>query len=117
MRRRLPPAIDHVGELARFGEPALRPHAQVEHLIGGGGRIAQRAGGDLDVLLAQRVDDVAGGEAARRQFARIEPQPHGVTALAEDDDVAHAGHALDRVADVAVEIVADELRVVAVVAC
>ena len=106
----------HFGELGHFGQPSLSPHAQVEHLIGGGRRVAERTGGDLDVLLAQRVDDVAGGEPARRQLAGIEPQPHRVAALAEDDDVADAGHALDGVADVAVEVVADELGVVAVVA-
>ena len=47
---------------------------------------------------------------------RIEPQPHRELALAEDDDVADARHALERVADVEVDVVADEQRVVAVVA-
>ena len=70
------------------------------------------AGRDLDVLLAQRVDDVAGGDLARRQPIRIEPQPHRVLALAEDRDVADAGHALERVLDVDVEVVAEEQRVV-----
>ena len=45
-------------------------------------------GGDDGVLLAQRRHHVRGGQPARRQPHRIQPQPHGVLALAED---AHVG--------------------------
>ena len=106
---------DHVGELIDFGQAALGADAQIEHLPGRRRRLTKRTSGHLDVLLAKRAHDIAGGERAGRQLGRIDPQPHRVTALAEDDDVAHAGHALDGVADVAVDVVADELGVVAVV--
>jgi hypothetical protein len=46
------------------------------------GRAGRR---DLDVLLDQRVDHVGGGEAAGGQAHRVEPDAHGVFALAEDD--------------------------------
>ena len=106
---------DDVLELVHFGQPAGGADAELVHLIGRRRLRADRAGGDLHVLLAQRVGDVAGRQAAAREPVRIEPQPHREPALAEDDDVADAGHALQRVADVAVEVVADEERVVAVV--
>ena len=106
---------DDVLELRRLGETAHRADADLEHLLGRRRRIAEGAGRHLQVLLAQRVDDVAGADVPRRQLGRIEPQAHRELALAEDDDVADAGHALDGVLDVQVDVVAEELRVVAVV--
>ena len=76
-------------------EPAERADAELVHLPRRRRRLAEAAGGDLDVLLAQRLDDVVGGQAARRQAIGVEPQAHRVLALAEDDDVADARHALD----------------------
>ena len=64
---------------------------------------------------AQRVDDVIGGDLARRHPIRIEPEPHRVLALAEDRDVADAGDPLDRIPDEQVQVVAHEQRVVFVV--
>ncbi len=46
---------------------------------------------------------------AARRFG-IEPDAHGVFALAEDDDVTDAGNALERILDVDVEVVGDEGR-------
>ena len=96
----------------RLAQAPERADAELVHLARRRGRLAEAAGGDLDVLLAQRVDDVAGGQLARREALRIEPEPHRVLALAEDDDVADAGHALERVLDVDVDVVAEEERVV-----
>ena len=98
---------DDVLELRTSRQPARRAHAQLIHLVGRRRRVADAAGGDLHVLLAQRADDVAGRQAARRQLVRVEPQPHRELALAEDDDVADAGHALERVAHVEVDVVAE----------
>jgi len=69
-------------------------------------------GGYLDVLLAKRGSHVSGGKVARRQPDWIKPQPHGIFALAKDNDAAYALHALDGVAHVKVKIVADEKVVV-----
>ena len=47
-------------------------------------RRADHPGRDLDVLLSDGVDDVGRGETAGRDLARIEPDPHGIVAAAED---------------------------------
>ena len=60
--------------------------------------MAELTGGDLDVLLSERIGDVKRGEAAGGETAGIEPDAHGVLALAEDDDVADARDAFERVA-------------------
>src|SRR5262249_40920644 len=70
---------------------------------------------DLHVLLTQRTHHVSGGEVARRQFDRIQPQPHRIFGLAENDDVAYAFQPLQGIADIYVEGVADEQVVVAVI--
>ena len=53
-------------------------------------RLADLAGGHLDVLLLQRVDHVVGRHVARGQLLGIEPGPHAVVALAQEGHVAHA---------------------------
>ena len=98
-----------------FGQPARRAHADLIRLPGRRGRSADLSGGDLHVLLAQRVDDIAGRQSAAGELVRIEPQAHRELALAEDDDVADARHALELVPDEAIDVVADEQRVVLVV--
>src|SRR5262249_51509685 len=54
-------------------------------------------------------------QVARGQFQRIQPQAHRIFALAENDHVAHAFDALQRVAHIEVEIIADEQIVVLVI--
>ena len=65
----------------------------------GDGRLADLAGGDLHVLLADRVDDVLRRQAAGLELLRVEPDPHAVVAGAEDVDVADAVDAAQLVAD------------------
>ncbi len=79
-------------------------------------RLAELAGGNLDILLDQRVDHIGCGKAAGRQANRIEPDTHGVFALAEDHHIAYAGHALERIFHVDVKVVGDELGRVSAVA-
>ena len=85
---------DDVLELVGLGQAAGGADADGEELVDVGRRVADGAGGDLDVLLAQRGHDVAGRDLAGGELLRVEPQPHRVLALAEDDHVADAGHAL-----------------------
>ena len=106
---------DDVVELARLDEPADGADADLVGLPRPRGRRADLSGRHLHVLLAQRADDFAGRDAAARQPVRIQPQPHRVLALAEDLDAADAGHALQIVAHEAVEVVADEERIVLIV--
>ena len=63
-------------------------------------RRAELAGRDLHVLLANRVDDVARGQAARGDLLRIEPDAHRVVAAAELLHVADAVEARQLVLDV-----------------
>ena len=60
-------------------------------------------------MLLQGGDHVGGRELAGGQLGGIEPDAHGVLALAEDDDVADARNALQRVLHVDVEVVGDVL--------
>ena len=98
-----------------IAEAANDAHRHLEGLRGVGRRLAELAGGNFDVLFHQRIDHVSGGEIAGGQADRVEPEAHGVFALAEDGDVADAGHALDGVFDIDVEVVGDELVGVAAV--
>ena len=91
-----------------IGETADDADGHLEVLVGIGGLLAELAGGDFDVLLGESVGDVEGGEAAGGESRGIEPDAHGVLALAEDDDGTDAGDALERVVDVDVEVVGDE---------
>jgi hypothetical protein len=107
---------DDVVELGGRGEPAHDAHRHLEGLLRVRGRLAKLAGGNLDVLLHQRIDHIGRREVARGQPHRIKPDAHGVLALAEDHHIAHAGDALDGVLDIHVEVVGDELGRVAPVA-
>ena len=93
---------------AGIGQAADDANGHLEVLLGVGGLLTELAGGDFDVLLGKGVGDVEGGEAAGGEAVGIEPDAHGVLALAEDDDGADAGDALEGVADVDVEVVGDE---------
>ena len=90
------------------GQAANDADGHLEVLLGIGGLLAELTGGDLDVLLGESVGDVERGEAAGGEAVGVEPDAHGVLALAEDDDIADAGDALQSVLDVDVEIVGDE---------
>ena len=106
---------DDVVEFLGTAEPAYDAHRNLEDLPGIGGRLAELAGGNLDILLGQRRNHVGSGERAGGHAHRVKPDAHGVLALAEDDHIAHAGHALEGVLHVDVEVVGDELLGVAAV--
>ena len=101
---------DDVVELRRFRQAADGADADLKLLAGRSGLRTDLSSGDLDVLLGESIDHIVGGEGAPCQAHGIEPQAHGVFALAEDDDIGDAGNALQAVADVNIEVVADEER-------
>ena len=78
-------------------------------------RSADGAGGDLEVLLANRVDDVARRQSVRCDTVRIEPDAHCIVARAEHDHLTRAGNSRQLVADVQQRIIAEIDRVVAAV--
>ena len=101
---------DDVFELPGIGEAAHHADGHLKCLFGIGGLLAELTGGDLDVLLSERIGDVERGEAASGEAAGIEPETHRVLALTEDDDVADAGDTLESVLDIDVDVVGDEGR-------
>ncbi len=96
-----------VGLQPALGIDRQQEVAAVRHRLG-----AELAGGDLHVLLAHRAQHVAGGQAARGDLVRIEPQAHRVVAAAEQLRVADAGDARQLVLDVQAHVVAQVQRVV-----
>ena len=74
----------------RLAQAPGRAHADLIRLALPRRRIADAAGGDVHVLLAQRVHDIARRELPRGQPHRIQPDAHRELALAEDDDVGDA---------------------------
>jgi hypothetical protein len=95
-------------------QTALGVHGQLE--VGAFRRtLADHAGRDLHVLLADRVHDVAGGQVARSDLLRVEPDAHRVVARTEQLDVAHAGDARQLVLDVQGGVVAQVQVVIAAV--
>lgn len=60
-------------------------------------------------MLLQGCDYISCGQLPRRQFCRIQPDPHGVLALAKDHDVTHARDALQCIFYIDIQIVRDVL--------
>src|SRR5690606_41150912 len=74
---------DDVLELRLVDEPPLSVDEQLELRRARRGRRAELTRRDLHVVLADRGDDVAGGEIQRRDALGIEPHAHRVLARAE----------------------------------
>ena len=70
-------------ELLDLGQPAERAQGDLDRLAVGDRRLADLAGGDLRVLLADRRGDVAGRHVAGGELLGVDPDPHAVVALAE----------------------------------
>ena len=102
-------------EFLWIGEASGDAHTEVVEMSGGDRGLADWSGGDLDVLFGEGAGDVLGGESALGETNRVEPEAHGVLALTEDRDVAHAGNAFERVPHIDIKIVGDEERIVAIV--
>ena len=102
-----------VFKLRRFGEPADGAHADLKFLPSFNRGLSHLSGGDVYVLLLQGADRIRRRQPAAGHAHRIQPQPHGILALAEDDDVCNSGHPLQRVLYIDVEVVAHEERRVA----
>ena len=106
---------DDLAEFLLVEQPAARVDAELVVDRRRHRRRSDRATRHLDVLLADRVHHVAGGETARRHLARIQPHPHGVVAATEYLDLAHAGNAADHVLDLQEAVVPEVHGVVPVV--
>ena len=110
------PALeDDVLEFAWSRKPSHRAYADLKALAVGRRRLAELSSSHLHVLLAQGSYHIRGGEFAAGHAHRVEPQAHGVFALSEDDYVAHAFDALQRIFEIHINVVADEEAVIAIV--
>ena len=98
---------DDVRELRRLRQPPLGLDVD---LIGAAARIrrlAERAGGNLDVLGAQSRDDFAGGEVEGRGAARVDPDAHRIVARSEQPDVADPVDPAEAVAHLGESVIGD----------
>ena len=100
-------ADDDVGELVGGLEAALSFDVELLRRARVVRRLADDAGGDLDVLAAKRADDLAGRQAERRCTAGIDPDAHRIVAGAENLHVADALDAGQPVADLGQRIIGD----------
>src|SRR6185312_17273689 len=87
---------DDVGELFGRGEAPFGRHRDTEALAVRRRVGAQRAGGELHVLRADRIEHLAGRQVVALQLVRVQPDPHGVFGT-ELLRAAHAGYARDLV--------------------
>src|SRR6185437_5986248 len=82
---------NNVVELSGVGKASNDAHRNLIGMIRIRRRLADLAGGNLNVLLGERVGNVGCSEAAGRELGRVEPYAHGVLALAKNDYIADAG--------------------------
>ncbi|MEY9717746.1 hypothetical protein ABIA22_000236 [Sinorhizobium fredii] len=106
---------DHIAKLPGVTEAAVGGDGVLKGAVARHRRTADRAAGDLDVLLAQRLDDIAGRHAVGGEFLRVEPDTKRILALAEQDDVADAVETDEQVANAGARVIGDIELVVAVV--
>ncbi len=106
---------DNVAELLGSYQASQSVDRHVECLIGADRRLADPARRHIEILAADGVRDIVGTHAQSRHLLRIQPDPHAVVALAEDDDVRDALQTQQLIADVDRGVVADIEVVVAAV--
>jgi hypothetical protein len=101
---------DDVVKLRGFRKTADGADADLEILSGQGRLGAYLSRGDFDVLLLQSSYDVVGGKRTASHAHGIQPQAHGIFTFTEEEYIGNTRNALKVVADIDVEIVADEER-------
>ena len=101
-------ADDDLFELRRGAQVGFGQHGKLARLA------FDAAGRQLGVLAAQRGLHVLHRHPKRRHAVGIEPYPHGIAALAADDDRGDAGQGLQLVGHHAVGVVGDFQRRLAV---
>ena len=97
---------DDLAELLGRGEPAEGGHGVLEALVYRRRGRADLAGGDLDVLLLDRREDVERRQVPGLELLRVDPDPHAVVARPEDLDVADPIDPAQLVLDLARRVVA-----------
>ena len=102
-------------EFRRFSQPSHCAYADFKSLVRWCGRLSYSPSGYLNVLFGKRADYIASCELATSHAHWIEPYTHCVLALTKDEYLSNSFYALESVAHVNIEIVADEKAVVPIV--
>ena len=102
---------DHVTELFRRDKAALVLHRVLEHAFI---VLAERAGGGLDVLRIECRSHIRGYNAILRHHVRLQPDTHTVVG-SEQRYFAHTRDTLQLGDDVNLQVVVQELVVIAVI--
>ncbi len=106
---------DDIAELLRSGQPAQRVDGQLELLALRCGWLPDHPGGHLEILLADRGDDVRDVDPERRHLVRIEPGAQTVIALPEVTDARDTGQSVQLVLKINGRVVAEKEAVVALI--
>ena len=83
-------AQNDILKLFRVGESALGGHRVGEILLLLERLLAEAAGGELRVLLTDRIDHIGRRQVVLRQLVRTQPDAHGIVFRAELADITHA---------------------------
>ena len=86
-------AEDHIGELFRPLQPAERGQRNLRLLPVADRFLPDLARSHLRVLLAYRVDHIAGCEAPCGELVRVHPNPYAVVPLPHHIDITHPRYA------------------------
>ena len=105
-------AHDDVAELLGRLQPALRAHGEGHVLSGRTGAAPSWPAGLTALCCWTAFDEIGDRQPELGEQIRLHPDPHRVVGGAEDEDLADAGDAQQRVDDVDVGVVAEEQRVV-----
>ena len=108
-------ADDDVSEFFRRSQTALSKNGIGELLVLGSRLAANLAGRVHRVLRLDGVDDLRHRDAQLRQLVGLDPKPHGILPCAENLHLADAVQACDRIVEVDVGVVGQELCIVSAV--
>ncbi len=109
-----PSAFDRTTTSPNSSAVCRRPRARTVSVCSwpGGRRRGSHLPGRVDgALLLDGLGQIRHGEAELREHVRLHPDAHGVVGGAEDEHLADAGHAQQRVDEVDVRVVPEEQRV------
>ena len=104
-------AHDDVAELLRVAQATRGVDLHLEGRAGGGRRLADLAGGNLDVLLGDGVLHVHRRDAQIGKLVGIEPDTHRIATFTEDLNIADAWQSLERVDHLQIGVVAERHRI------
>ncbi len=103
---------DDFAKLLLIGESALG----ADRVLKGGRALRDRlcandAGGDLHILLLDRLDNILRGQSARGNLVRIKPEAHRIFSRPEDIDIADAVDPSELIANLEERVIAGEDRI------